>query len=93
MIHQLFSIYDTKTCVYDPPFYSRSIGEAKRTLMEALKQGNSMFAKYPDDYMLYHLGEYDDSTADFMVTAPVSLGSLSMYAPKFGLVDDPEGRN
>lgn len=62
MILKAFTIRDSKAEVFNTPFFQKTHGEAERAFRELVKDEKSMVSKYPDDYDLYHLGEYDDQT-------------------------------
>jgi len=55
-----FSIRDTKSEVFNTPFFQKTHGEAERSFRELVKNPDSMPGKYPEDYDLYYLGTYDD---------------------------------
>lgn len=75
MIHQVFTIYDSKGEVYLPPFCSRTKGEALRMFQETANDLKSNICKYPSDFTLFHLGAYDDAEAKFsLAVTPISLG-------------------
>jgi len=59
---QVYSIRDAKSEIYNPPFFSRTHGEAERNFMQLVKDEKSTVFQYPEDYDLYHLGAYDDGT-------------------------------
>lgn len=58
----MYSIRDAKAEVYNSPFYQKTHGEAERNFRQLIHDEKSMVAKYPEDYDLYYLGEYDDNT-------------------------------
>ena len=60
---------DSKVEAYLPPFFMRSKGEAMRVLVDTLDDANHLFHKHPDDYYLYHIGEFDDQTGIFIANA------------------------
>lgn len=62
MTVQVYSIYDIKSAVYQQPFFAHKHGQAMRMIMEGIKQGEAMFAKYPEDFRLFAVGEWDDET-------------------------------
>jgi len=62
MKRKIYAIRDGKGEYYNQPFFLNTHGEAERTLLELRKDEKSMIHKYPEDYDLYHLGEYDDQT-------------------------------
>lgn len=61
-IQKMFSIRDTKGEIYHPPFFKNTHGEAERDFREVAKDAKSMICKYPEDFDLYYLGEYDSKT-------------------------------
>nr|WAE43481.1 MAG: nonstructural protein [Microviridae sp.] len=76
MITKVYSIYDTAAQAYMTPFYHAGKGTAFRAFQDAVLDKNSVFAKHPDDYTLFELGEFDDLTAVFKFhTAPQRLAS------------------
>lgn len=59
---KMFAIRDSKAEFYNQPFFQKTHGEAERNFRALTKDDKSMIAKYPEDYDLYYLGEYDDQT-------------------------------
>lgn len=60
-----FALRDSKGEIFHTPWFQKTHGEAERSLKELIKDEKSMVNKYPEDYDLYHLGEYDDQTGKF----------------------------
>lgn len=84
---RMYSIYDTVTDVFHPPFYAHNIGHAKRAIAEQISNTQSAYSKYPGDYVVYEVGEFDDSDGVIqMVTNP---GGVPSEKPVrvFGLKD------
>lgn len=65
MLLKAFSVRDSKVGAYNTPWFQKSIGEAERSFNELVKDEKSMVSKYPDDYDLYFIGDYDDQTGVF----------------------------
>lgn len=65
MILQMYSVRDSKGEIYNPPFFNKTHGEAERNFRELANDEKSMVSKYPEDYDLYYLGNYDDQTGKF----------------------------
>lgn len=65
MLLKAFSIRDAKAEIYNPPFFKKTMGEAERDFHQLCKDDKSMPAKYPEDYDLYHVGQYDDNNGKF----------------------------
>lgn len=60
MILKVFTVRDSKSEVFNQPFFQRSHGEAERNFRTLVGDATSNISKYPEDYDLYYLGEYDD---------------------------------
>jgi hypothetical protein len=77
---KVFTIYDQKTEAYKQPFFMTTKGEAIRGLLEVLDNPQHAFSKYPADFTIFELGEYDDSNGKMLpLPAPISHGSLLEY--------------
>lgn len=63
MILEMFSVYDTKVKSYLAPMYARTLGEAFRVFSDIVNTADHQFHKHPDDYILFHVGQFDDSSA------------------------------
>lgn len=75
MIHQVFSVFDSKAEAFLPPVYFRSRGEFLRAFGDSVNDPKSNLSKYPQDYTAFWLGTWDDSNAVFTAQpTPVSLG-------------------
>lgn len=81
MISKVFTLYDSKAEVYLSPFLFGNKGEAIRAFTESLKNDQTPMSKYPQDFTLFMLGEYDNSSGAFMCGAPVSLGNGLEFLP------------
>lgn len=62
MILKMFSVRDAKAEVFHPPFFKKTPGEAERDFQQLTLDEKSLVAKYPEDYDLWYLGEYDDNS-------------------------------
>lgn len=58
---KIFAIHDAKAEAYLQPFFMANKGTAIRAITEILQKPDHSFTKYPEDYTLFELGEYDDS--------------------------------
>ncbi|MEM2002680.1 MAG: hypothetical protein QXT77_08560 [Candidatus Methanomethylicaceae archaeon] len=64
MVLKIYSIRDSKTEVFNVPFFNKTHGEAERNFRELVNDEKSRLSKYPEDFDLYYLGEYDDNTGN-----------------------------
>lgn len=75
MLLKVYTVYDSKAEAYLQPFYCKSKGEALRSFTEVCNDKNSQIGKYPEDFTMFELGEFDDSNAQFkMYKSSVALG-------------------
>lgn len=74
MITQLFTVYDSKAEAYAQPFHQQSKGAAIRAFTDTVADPTHAFHRHPEDYVLFHLGSYDDQNAAFdLFASPVPL--------------------
>lgn len=65
MITKVFSVYDSKAHVFNLPFYQPTTPAAIRMFSDLCNDAQSMVFRHPGDYVLYEIGEYDDSIGKF----------------------------
>lgn len=58
---QVYAVFDKGTETYGQPIFCRARGEAVRSFGEAVNDPKSTIGKYPVDFSLWHIGEYDDA--------------------------------
>lgn len=59
---QIFAVYDKKAVAYNLPFYYHQKGQAIRAFEDAVNDVQSPYHKHPEDFAIFHIGEWDDST-------------------------------
>lgn len=75
MISQIFTVFDSKTEAYMPPFFAPTLGAAIRSFSDTVQEKDHIFNKHAEDYTLFHLGYYDDQTAIIEnLKSPKSIG-------------------
>lgn len=62
MIQKMYAIRDSKAETYFNPFYSGTQGEAERQFAAVTNDPKSTICQFPDDFDLFHIGEYDTNT-------------------------------
>lgn len=60
MVLQIFSMYDKKSKIYQPPLYGHNAGHAMRTFTDVITQQKLLCSKYPEDFSIWMVGEWDD---------------------------------
>lgn len=62
MSDQLYTIRAILTGIHSPPLMAKNDNDAKQTVVAAASGGMSNLGKYPSQYELYLIGEYDVDT-------------------------------
>lgn len=76
---EAYSIYDLKAKIFTPPFFMRSRGEAIRAFTTTANDTTNNVGKFPEDFQLYQVGEYDDTTGKLTPTTLDSIGLASQF--------------
>lgn len=71
MILNAYSIYDRKTCMYHVPFFSPTHGAATRLVADLAADTNTSVGRHPGDYVVFHVGYYDDAKAELLAVSPL----------------------
>ena len=80
MIQKIYTVYDSKLEAYMQPFFMQSKGQAVRAFTDSVNDPSTQFNKHPEDFTLFELGEYDDSTGKVSnLPTPNSLGVALEY--------------
>lgn len=77
MIHRMFAVFDVTANAYLQPFFTVNTGTAVRSISELVNDKAHQFGKYPNDYVLYEVGSFND--ADGLLSshqAPVKVAVL-----------------
>lgn len=76
----VYAVYDSKVQTYAQPFQMRTRGEAIRGWEEVVNDSSTQISKWPEDYSLMELGEFDDSNGRYEnLAAPLNLGLASQF--------------
>jgi len=63
----IISVYDVKADVYSPPFFVHTKGEAIRSFADEVQNENSAIGRHPEDYHLFCLGDFIETTGEIRV--------------------------
>lgn len=78
----VYAVYDVKISAYMQPFFTPNNETAKR-LISASQAANSLTAQFPQDFVLFLLGEWDDNLGRIDSVTPENLGNLSSIGEKY----------
>lgn len=70
---QLLAVRDRQLDAFLRPFAAQSIGQAVRSFRDEINNNQSDMNKHPEDYELYHLGEFQDDTGVITATKPLQV--------------------
>lgn len=74
---KIYTVFDAAVQAYGQPFFCRANGEAIRTFSDAVNDSQSAFFKHPNDFALYALGEFDQSSGAIVAQPPLKLVSAT----------------
>ena len=79
MITELFSVFDLAAKRFIDPFTGPTVEFALRGFKEACETEGHQFRKFPEDYVLYHIGTFDQQTGNTNVFDPRKIGMASSF--------------
>lgn len=77
----VFSILDTKTGIFNTPFFMAHPGQAVRAVTDLAQDQSTTIGRHPSDYALVQVGSWDDNSGAFENHPPVNLGQISGFLP------------
>lgn len=93
----LFSVYDKVSKMYVDLFTSQTKESAQRSFNSAAFNRGTMLSKFPSDFALYCLGEFDNATGEVcgMPTPELVQNCVEIYFPpefeKYGGESEEKG--
>jgi hypothetical protein len=66
----VYAVYDKKMAEYGPPVAVGHVIEAERWF-DSLVNGEGVVSRYPEDFALYRIGDYDVASGTMTAEAPV----------------------
>lgn len=66
MKYGVFAVRDAKAEAFGQPFFSLQRGIAVRSFADECSREDSGLYKHPEDYALFHLGEFDDCSGQMV---------------------------
>lgn len=79
----IYAIRDAQAAAFMTPFFLTTQGQALRAFSDLANNQNHLVSKHPDDFKLYHLADWDDSTGIFeLLDDQAYLATASDFAEK-----------
>lgn len=83
------SVFDSKAGAFLPPFIASRVEVAQRHFIEALREPSNPMSKFPEDYILFRIGQFDNELGELVNEPHVNLGlGASLVAPSTRGVSD-----
>lgn len=60
--YKIYAIYDNKAEAFMEPYFAVNAALASRRFQENVQMQDSLFGKYPNDFCLYEIGEFNEQT-------------------------------
>jgi len=79
-VKTIYSVFDKKTAVFCSPFVSHNDLTAIRDFTSACRDPASVISKFPEDYELYHVGDWDDDTGDIVAGRRFVVAAASLVS-------------
>lgn len=76
---KVFAIFDTKAKYFAVPFLARNEFSAKRMFTESCSAPDTELYKYPTDYELFYIADFDEDTGVYTSVDKESLGLAASY--------------
>lgn len=73
MIKSVLSVHDSAAQVYGQPFYVPAVAAGIRSLKDEVNRQDkeNQLYQHPEDFSLYHVADFDDSTGIMHPKAPI----------------------
>ena len=90
---QIFTVFDRKAITYMQPFFTHNSATAMRELSIACQNPKHPFRMHPEDYVLFHVGEFDDATGQIDNAMPITICDMLTIVDQLGpdAYRDPDG--
>lgn len=76
MVKFLVSIFDKKVQVFGNPVIAMNEADAVRMARTVVSSDDSQISLYPEDFTLYHVGNFNDATGVLEPINPIILTEL-----------------
>lgn len=67
---KVVSVYDSAVQAFMRPIFVAAVGAAVRSFTDEMNRPESEMHRHPQDYVLYELGEFDDSDGSMVSITP-----------------------
>jgi len=91
MIYPTFSIFDSTSREFAPPYALLNVALAKRSFAMAAAQPGTPINSFPTDFILYEVGTFDNETGEMnSIIPPINHGSAIQQRVPFAQATSEE---
>lgn len=83
MILKAYSLLDTKTGTYSQPFFLLHQGYAVRAVLDMANGNDNQIGRYPFDFRLVRIGEFDDNVGLLMGATHEDIGTVGALVQQY----------
>lgn len=76
-MQRLYSVFDKKALTYSLPYTAVNDALAARFLVSTFEDTDNFIARYPEDFALYYVGDFDASNGQIVSCIPEFLSECS----------------
>lgn len=82
MIQRAYSLLDSKAQLFNTPFFAVNDATAVRIVADTASDLATLVGRHPEDFVLYHVGTWNDANGFFEPGVPENLGTVVNFLPK-----------
>jgi len=75
MKYQIYTIFDNVAKLYHPPMFLMNDAVAIRNITTLKNDPSTSLGQNPNDFNMYHIGEYDDLMGEISVSTKTQINS------------------
>lgn len=76
---EIFSVYDSKAKAYQRPMLFDNGAQATRSFEVVVNDPNSDYSRWPEDFVLFKIGEFDELSGSLTSCVPLSYGTALSF--------------
>lgn len=81
-LKKVIAVYDKKACFFASPMVFDHSVQAERSFSEEVKNPNSQLGKFPEDFALYHIADFNPETGMMKpLDVPYLITEAMAYVP------------
>lgn len=75
---EVHAVYDKKMGIHLSPFFVKHVVEAIRSMSTIARDKNTSIGRFPEDYELRHVGNFNEETGEIFPTLTITGGAIQI---------------